>query len=114
MLNWKVLPISCGARFPRILRTPKRPQDMLQQRVLESWPLPIHRGICPSFFVSLRSVLILLPRIVSRIPNQRETGLRYSLCLRRYVIVLGQAALLSLLTCSIMVDENLVRISILW
>jgi len=39
---------SCEARFSRNLRTPKRPQEMLPQRVLESWPLPIHHDICPN------------------------------------------------------------------
>jgi len=96
MPNWKVLPISCEARFQEFSER-RRGHKKCYRSV--SWKVGHYPSITTSApiarkrpsFVSLRSFLILLSRIVSRIPTQIQARL-WSLL---FVTILRRTALSS-------------------
>jgi len=103
---------------PAFRQFPERRRDDQKCCCSVSWKVGHYPSIAVSApiarkrpsFVSLRSVLILLSRIMSRIQTQIHARL-WSLL---FVSLTTSCSLFCLLTSSLMVDENLVRISIFW
>ena len=112
----EVLLISCGAGFSTIPRTPKRRPEVLLQRLLESWPLPILHDNLPQLRVSdLLCVAVLCsnPSFKDRVKDP-NSDTRATVVSAIHHTLRTSCSLLSVLTFSLMSDENLVRISLFW